>query len=389
VGTEPEETGTYKIPALLVLSEIASSLSTDATVDELLARYLSTMARIAGAHAGAVRVLTPEGRHMRLVSSVGMPPSVVERERLVPIGCGVCGEALCGDRAVLGEVPEQCRAVMPELLQELGGELVTVPLRHRDAVLGVYNLFLRAGSRLPDEVRILFGAISEHLGMALENARLASENARINLVNERQMLANQVHDSLAQTLAYAKMRTAALRNAQEAGEPGRAARYADEIADAIDGAYGELRELIGRFRQPMDPRGLTAALSASLDAYAKRSGAQVSFEPRAADLGLTPEEEMHVFHIVQEALANASKHASASAVRLSLERIDDSCRVCIEDDGVGMQAGPGEGHYGIAIMQERARRLGGEMLIESRPGAGVRLCLSFPARRAHEPHGSD
>ncbi len=392
--TTPEsdapEQGGYKVPALLVLSEIASSLSTDATVEELLARYLATMVRIAGAHAGAVRVLTPEGTRMRLVSSVGMPAAVVERERLVPIGCGVCGEALCGGTAVLGEVPEHCRAVIPEVVQEAGGELVTVPLRHRDSVLGVYNLFLRAGAGLPDEVRILLGAISEHLGMALENARLARENARITLVNERQMLANQVHDSLAQTLAYAKMRAAALREAQGAGEPERAARYAEEIGDAIESAYGELRELIGRFRQPMDPRGLIAALAASLDAFARRSGAEVSFEPRAADLGLSPEEEMHVFHIVQEALANVRKHASASAVRLSLELVEGWCRMCIEDNGVGMRAAGDEAHFGIPIMRERAQRLGGEMLIEPRPGGGVRICLSFPARgSARQLHDAD
>ncbi len=384
------EQGGYKVPALLVLSEIASSLSTDATVDELLARYLSTMVRISGAHAGAVRVLTPDGAHMRLVSSVGMPANVVERERLVPLGCGVCGEAVCSGIAILGEVPDHCRAVIPEVVQAVGGELVAVPLKHRDAVLGVYNLFLRAGARLPDEVRILFGAISEHLGMALENARLARENARVTLVNERQMLANQVHDSLAQTLAYARMRGAALREAQSSGDTGLATRYLAELEDAILVAYGELRELIGRFRQPMDPRGLMAALAASLEEFRKRSGAEVSFERRAPDVSLSPEEEMHVFHIVQEALANVTKHASASAVRLSIDMLDDHCQICIEDNGVGLRPGAESdaAHYGIPIMHERAKRLGGEMLVDSRPGAGVRICLSFPAR-GRVRHGGD
>ncbi|OGA51344.1 MAG: hypothetical protein A3G24_27085 [Betaproteobacteria bacterium RIFCSPLOWO2_12_FULL_62_13] len=383
--------GQYKVPALLVLSEIASSLSTDATVDELLARYLSTMVRIAGARAGAVRVLTGDGKHLRLVSAVGIPDAAVERERIVPIDCGACGEAVRGGAALWGHTAEHCREVVPDGFLEDCDELVAVPLKRGNTVLGVYNLFLRRGAKLANEVRILFAAISEHLGIALENARLSRENARITLVNERQLLANQVHDALAQTLAYARMRAAALREAQRGGDSERAGRYLSELEDAIDTAYNELRELIGGFRQPMDPRGLVAALEASLEAFRNRSGALVQFANRASDMSLSPEEEMHVFHIVQEALANACKHAKAKTVRLSIDLVDDRCRVCVEDDGIGFAPGSAEdtAHFGLSIMRERARRLGGEVLIDSSPGAGARVCLSFPARnRVHQRHES-
>lgn len=389
---EPDEEGRYKVPALLVLSEIASSLSTDSTVDELLARYLSTMIRIAGARAGAVRVLTSDGAHLRLVSAVGMPEEVVERERIVPADCGACGEAVYCGTAIWGRPPDHCRAVVSDTLLAECDEIVAVPLKHRDTVLGVYNLFMGHGAKLPEEVRILFGAISEHLGIALENARLSRDNARITLVNERQLLANQVHDSLAQTLAYARMRAAALREAQRQGDAGRAERYVSELESALDAAYDELRELIGRFRQPMDPRGLVAALQASLEGFRQRTGATVDFVNRASDIVFSPEEEMHLFHIVQEALANIYRHAAASAVRLSIDLVQDRCRVCIEDDGRGFDPVEARGgaHFGLAIMRERAKRLGGEILIESSPGAGARVCLSFPARdRVHQRHGND
>jgi len=380
-GEAPEE-GRYKVPALLVLSEIASSLTTDATLDELVARYLSTMVRVAGALAGTVRLLTPDGRQLRLVSSVGLPPEMVERERLVPRDCGVCGESLDGDRAAWSGEPRVCRGLNPGAFVPGCGEVIAVPLQHRGEMLGVYNLFLAQGRQISDDVRLLFGAISEHLGMALENARLARENARVTLVNERQLLANQVHDSVAQTLAYTRMRAAALREAQRSGDPTRAERYLAEMEDAVEAAYGELRELIGRFRQPMDPRGLVAALQAALDAFAKRSSAGVSLDLRAPEPELSAEDEMHVFHIVQEALANVQKHARAKTVRLSLELADGVCRVCVEDDGAGFAPGAGDRyeHFGLAIMRERAKRLGGELQIESPPGGGARLVLSFPAR---------
>jgi two-component system nitrate/nitrite sensor histidine kinase NarX len=91
---------------------------------------------------------------------------------------------------------------------------------------------------------------------------------------------------------------------------------------------------------------------------------------------------MHVFHIVQEALANVHKHARANTVRLSLELADGVCRVCVEDDGAGFAPGGGDRyeHFGLAIMRERAKRVGGELKIESPPGGGARLSLTFPAR---------
>jgi two-component system nitrate/nitrite sensor histidine kinase NarX len=380
-GEAPEE-GRYKVPALLVLSEIASSLSTEATLDELVSRYLSTMVRVAGALAGSVRLLTADGRQLRLVSSVGLPPEMVERERLVPRDCGVCGESIQGARATWSGEPRVCRGMNPGAFLPGCGEVIAVPLQHRGEVHGVYNLFLAQGRRLSDDVRLLFGAISEHLGVALENAHLARENARVNLVNERQLLANEVHDSVAQTLAYTRMRAAALREAQKNGDPMRAERYLAEMEDAIDAAYGELRELIGRFRQPMDPRGLVAALQAALDGFARRGSAGTSFEVRGPEPTLSAEEEMHVFHIVQEALANVQKHARASNVRLTLGCAGGACRVCVEDDGAGF-APDGDarvGHFGLAIMHERAERLGGELAIESPPGGGARLTLTFPAR---------
>ena len=85
---ESEKTGGYKIPAMLAFSEIATSLSSDADLEQLLERFLQTLIRLAGAGGGAVRVLTADGAHMRMVGAIGLPQEVIEREYLVPAGCG-------------------------------------------------------------------------------------------------------------------------------------------------------------------------------------------------------------------------------------------------------------------------------------------------------------
>jgi two-component system, NarL family, nitrate/nitrite sensor histidine kinase NarX len=378
---EPEE-GRYKLPALLALSEIASSLSTDADVEALLARYLGTLVRIAGASAGAVRLLTEDGAHLRLVAALGLPDDVLRAERIVRLDCGPCGEAVRRDSELCSRELERCVELTASPFFGRCAEVCAIPLRHGGRALGVFNLFLASPANLPADVRALFRAIGEHLGMALENARLTRENTRAVLVAERQMLASQVHDSVTQTLAYARMRAGALRRAQAEGDAALAARYQAELEQALELAYSELRALIGQFRQPMDPRGVTAALRGALEAFRGRTGIQASFENRLQDAQLAPEQELQVFHIVQEALSNIERHASARSVRIVFEPSGGERRIRIEDDGIGFdpERAARPGHFGLSIMRERAARLSGALVVDAAPGAGARLLLVIPER---------
>ena len=205
------------------------------------------------------------------------------------------------------------------------------------------------------------------------------------LSNERQMMANEVHDSLAQGLTYMRMRMSLLRDAIRQGDEARALKYWDDVDSSLTNSHRRLRELITYFRTRMDPRGLVHALGEMSESFLDRTGVALEFSNRVPELHLPVGREVQVFHIVQEALANVCKHANAGHARLSLDRKDGGYEIAVEDDGVGMVADAaaverGEtGHYGLAIMRERARRLGGELTLESAPGAGTRVRLYFPA----------
>lgn len=226
---------------------------------------------------------------------------------------------------------------------------------------------------------------SDPLAEALEAARRAREQLATGLVNERRMMANEVHDSLAQGLTYMRMRMSLLRDAIRQGDEGRALKYWGDVDSSLTNAHRRLRELITYFRTRMDPRGLVHALGEMSESFHDRTGVTLEFANRVPELHLPVGREVQVFHIVQEALANVCKHADARRARLCLECKDGGYEIVVEDDGVGMptDAVAGErgesGHYGIAIMRERARRLGGELTLQSAPGAGTRVRLYFPA----------
>ncbi len=225
----------------------------------------------------------------------------------------------------------------------------------------------------------------QRIAAALEDARRAREQLASGLVNERQMMANEVHDSLAQSLTYMRMRMSLLRDAIRQGDEVRAFKYWGDVDSSLTNTHRRLRELITYFRTRMDPRGLVHALGEMSESFLDRTGVALEFVNDVPDLSLPVGREVQVFHIVQEALANVCKHANARSARLCLARKDGGYEIVVEDDGVGMVADPaagerGEsGHYGIAIMRERARRLGGELTLQSAPGAGTRVRLYFPA----------
>jgi two-component system nitrate/nitrite sensor histidine kinase NarX len=375
--------GAYKIPALRVLSEITSSLSSDNNLDSLLERFLGTMVKLAGADAGAVRVLTADGLYLRLVGALGLPPEVLEQERYIPVDCGVCGEAArehtvhhstnlktCEERTAHSYFGKQCLRV------------VAVPLRYQGKMLGVYNLFMASDSPVPEDVSLLFHSISEHLGMALENARLTRENLRISLTNERQMLANELHDSLAQTMAYMKMRLPLLRDAVANRDEARSNKYVNDLGQALDSAYAELRELLTQFRNRMDPRGLLPALYDIVGNFYDKTGITIDFINHAPDINLSPDQEVQVYHIVREALNNVSKHSRANHVSLAVEIRQSRYIISVEDNGIGItgKVNTDSGmHLGLNIMRERAKHLNAEVTVTPGEPAGTRVTLSFPA----------
>ncbi len=383
-----------RLLALNVFSEVSANLADEDDVEELLGRFLSTMLRLAKADAGAVRVLTTDGKHLRLVAARGLPHEVVEQERLVSIGCGQCGIAVrdnryryeidlhaCALRTKHAYFDQDCKA------------MVVVPLQHGAQLMGVYNLFLSERFELPEELVLLFRSIGEHLGMALENTRLKRENLRITLMNERQMMAAEVHDSLAQALSYMKMRMALLQDALGEQDNEKAGKYAGDIGQVLDDSYIQLRELLSQFRSRMDPLGLQEALRRQADSFYDRTGIELEFRNHVVDLRLSIDQEAQVFFIVQEALANVRRHSKATQAWMTLEGTCDHYTLTVDDNGRGAQgffpianrSGDSDelpyerDHFGLSIMRERARLVGGRVELVNLPGGGFRVRLTFPA----------
>ena len=229
----------------------------------------------------------------------------------------------------------------------------------------------------------LLTSIGHHLGMAIEKSRLDEEANLLSIMEERTRLANELHDSLAQSLASLKFQVRVLDETLHSGEESALWQELERIENSLDEAYTELRELIAHFRAPIDKRGLVPAIEQAVERFRRNSQISAFLQLEWDNAQLPAEVEIQVLRIVQEALANIRKHSKANAVRVLMRASKNKeYMVLVEDDGVGIQdriikGGPGE-HLGLKILKERASRIGGTLKIESEAGEGTRVILRFP-----------
>jgi two-component system nitrate/nitrite sensor histidine kinase NarX len=277
------------------------------------------------------------------------------------------------------------------MLERDCAEFVVVPVQYQDRILGVYNLFLdRPLAAMGEDTHDLLITVGRHLGLAIEKASLESEARRLAIMEERNIIGNELHDSLAQSLIGMRLQLKMLTEALARKDFGAARYEANGLRRAMTQANTDLRDLLTNFRLKIGDSGLSQTVANLVERFGRETGIAVFFQNECRALALTPAQEIQVFYIIQEALTNIRKHSGASNVRIMLNNEDDLYTVLIEDDGLGMVdiAGgmPGE-HAGLAIMRERTERLPGQIVIESEPGEGTRIVLIFNAPPAAVPFG--
>lgn len=363
-----------------LLAQITADLAGGGDPEALLPRFLGPVVAVCGAEAGAMRVLSADGRRFALVAAQGLPEEVQRLEHRVDAGCGICGVAAGSLNVAWSDAYVPCgRQGRHPFFTAPGRRVLAVPLAHRGRVLGVCNLFFTAGVEPPAQVVALLKTLGEVIGLALHSARLESEALRATVMAERQRMAAEVHDSIAQTLVFAKMRLPLLEAAVESGDRAAARRWIGDVRQAVGQAHAGLRDVLGQLRDPVEVPDLKRALAASRRRLQEQSAVALEVHDEVPDLALTAPQAHQVQRIVQEALNNVARHADARHAWLHIQRQGDALEVRIDDDGRGLpEAPPDAGHYGLDIMRQRATLLGGGLEVARRAQGGTCVRLHFP-----------
>ncbi|MCU7815472.1 MAG: histidine kinase [Candidatus Thiodiazotropha sp. (ex Lucinoma kastoroae)] len=372
-----------KTTSLQVLYDVAAGINQSENLDQLLLQYMGVFKRMVSARSATVHLVLPDDK-VRQVGCIDLEGRLYNEQEMLPIKlcpCGIAlspGDILCAQDAKICSHRNDRRMFGADEV-----ERVSVPMWYHGDVLGFYHLYVDKPGIYDgrEDVLDILNTIGSHLGMAVAKQRSDSEARRLSIVEERTSLAHELHDSLAQTIASLRFQVRMLEETlQNSQSSERAQQEAQRIHNGVDEAHDELRELINSFRAPLDQRGLVPALGKLVERFNQETGIPAFFQPDCLKTDLDTSQEMQALRIVQECLANIRKHAKAHTIRVLLRcRSPGDYLILVEDDGVGFegaapQGNPGE-HIGLSIMEERARRVGGALSIESEPGEGTRVEL--------------
>jgi glucose-6-phosphate-specific signal transduction histidine kinase len=211
--------------------------------------------------------------------------------------------------------------------------------------------------------------------MLLHNRELAQRLLQLQ-DQERMAIARELHDELGQHCTALRMEAAYLARVQDTAQVHGAAR---RVASSAELLHEGVRRLLRRLRPAeLDELGLPAALRSLCDSWESRSCLRCTLTLTGAAQSLGDVLDTALYRVTQEALSNAVRHAHAQHVHITLDVQPDSVRLCVHDDGCGIDLTRSTRGLGLLGASERAAALGGRFEIAGTPGAGTRLQLLLP-----------
>ncbi|MGR3806841.1 nitrate/nitrite two-component system sensor histidine kinase NarQ [Pasteurella testudinis] len=244
------------------------------------------------------------------------------------------------------------------------------------------NLNWQRGDHYPD-LRTIEN-IAQMLGRAIHSYQLLRQRQHLILMQERSIIARELHDSLAQVLAYLQIQLTLLKRSilQEvnAGQAEKSLTILHQFETALSDGYTQLRELLATFRLTVSESNLSLALQEVIDSLQSRSEAKIVLDCALPSQLLNAQQQIHLLQIVREAVLNSIKHAHANLIEvIARTNADGENEVLIRDDGVGIPSlNEPSGHYGLNIMHERAQELNAVLEIQRRTSGGTEVRLLLP-----------
>lgn len=373
---------------LKALYDVSTFVASADTLQALGEGFARKMRLIAHADAVAIRWSDEANDRYMLLASDSLPRILAEEEQCVLTGACFCGDRpQPGSAARLRVIPimEEARKadagsakVQRRCAEEGYTTLVTIPLNLQHRLLGEIELFYRSDTAFSVEDRSLFEALGSHLAGAMESLRMAALDRESAVASERKLLAQELHDSIAQSLAFLKIQMALLRSAMNKQDRAAVESTMSELDAGIKESYSDVRELLLHFRVRTDSGQLDLALRETLSKFEIQAGLRTHFQYQDDGVPLPADVQIQVLHIVQEALSNVRKHAGASEVWLDVVA-RPRWRITVRDNGRGFDVdngAPDGTHVGISIMRERAERIGARLDVRS-DGAGTHVTLTL------------
>lgn len=360
---------------LETLNSIAGAVSQSLDLRQVMESALSQVLSVMHMEAGAAYRLDPESRTLTMIAHQGIPNelvSVLEHDPGLTVDEEPDSILSAAQEVTVKSVANLRQGTLAQAVAQAGyTQVVRVPLLSKGRTVGLMHLGTRTERPIGDNERALLLGIGHQAGLAVDNARLYAQAEQVAAAAERSRLARDLHDAVTQTLFSATLIAEVLPRLWER-DPDEGRRRLEQLRQLTRGALAEMRTLLLELR----PTALTEAplldlLRQLAEACGTRSQVRVSVEAHG-EAHLSPEVQVAMYRIAQEALNNVVKHSGASEARITLVHNSDGASLSVRDDGRGFDVqGVSGNHLGLGIMRERAAAIGAEITISSSVGSGT------------------
>jgi PAS domain S-box-containing protein len=370
---------------LTLLHQVSIFLTSTLDPAEIYEQIAEQSAILLGCQMACILAWDKEHQRAKMVSGYGLTESQGEILRAQSDASGLLPDLTRQHQSVaIDEVRTDSRVPIAWQERLHIQALLCVPMWGTEEPLGTLFLMDRRASRRwrSGELELIESFVNR-AAVALVNANLHEQLEWAAALEERQRIAADMHDGLAQTVSILGLQVDQTTQLIAAGSSSEAVEELHHIRDIVGRVSVDVRRSIASLHEPPQPRhSLQELLSDLPHQFSPDDGPPVALTNRVTEpLYLMPEQRAQALPVVQEAILNARRHAQAQRIDLLLERRGPEVSITVRDDGQGFDPSGGpsnrQGHFGLSIMRARAARIGGSLQIDSAPGRGTRVNLTW------------
>jgi len=365
---------------LQALYDLSSFVSTEGNLEKLAKGFSERILILCKASAIAIRWTDEANQRYFLLSGADLPASIIDEEQCLISGSCYCGQSTGNSEiqiVTFNPVEEGERHCVKAGYRTL----VTIPILFQKSLLGEIDVFYAHEYVIDTEQKALMETLAHHLAGAMEALRIKALEKEAAISEERSLLARELHDSIAQSLAFLKIQVGMLRDEIIEPATNKAKIILGELDEGLRESYSDVRELLLHFRTRTNSEDIEPAIKTTLQKFEHQSGIRTELFISGQGLPLRPDIQIQIMHILQEALSNVRKHSRATIVKVEVQEspqwvfkvIDDGMGFSIASDPVDST------HVGMSIMRERADKIGAQLDITSSSLSGTSISLALPA----------
>lgn len=363
------------------LYNVSKDISSRLDLNQLLDSITNKTRELLDCEIATLCMLTDDGKTLSIQAHSGPKTAVLSTETNSQVGLGK--QILSGKEALMCSTGE-CTGFCSILSPSYRNSHLAAPLWVGERVIGALCVGNSNQQAFPVENIQLLTKLAKSAAIAIENARLYAKAEMVATLEERHRIAAEMHDGIGQTLSFLGLILDQVEDLIEQDERKAAFEKLAMMRTTIDQTTETVRASIANLWDKIPSQlSLQDCLDSLINDFSNQHSVIITWQDQLeSPLYIPRKDREQILRVTKEALLNAHNHASANSIHLEFKRDGADYTLVVRDDGIGFdpeKINPGDqDHFGLQIMQARANRIGGCFNINSRPGEGTQVILSWP-----------